>query len=377
MTYSKVAIISDLHANLYMLNTFLAYVEREGIELIVNLGDFISEGPYPVEVFNKLLEDKRFINIKGYDEVKILGEKLKEEGVGTLAWTKEKLSTEMLNKLKQLPMVKNIEVGGLKILITHLNGFAEMSQKIAHSKVKVLDGNTYDYIFVGGSHLQQLTHAKEPFFNTNIIEPGALMKDENDRGHFAVLEIKENKPKITFESITCKEVYTSQKQIQIEEIPYLIEEVNLQKDVRLHIYCEGKDSNTIKKEVMEDILELGFRKSKYISIGCWASEQEKIRELLFYLKCRRIEVCERSGQQWYIGEVTQEIIDLVKKEVNHYQVQLKWFEISFLENIYSVKPVYSIYHSGKECLVNRMSEYELENIEKKLKRHKVLYEINA
>ncbi|WP_054739411.1 metallophosphoesterase family protein [Cellulosilyticum ruminicola] len=378
MAYNKVAIISDLHANLYMLDTFLAYVEKEKIELVINLGDFISEGPYPYEVLKKVLEDKRFVNIMGYDEARMIEDGTPEDKAGTLAWTKDKLDKRALNKLRELPTIKSIEIGNMKILMMHLNGFVEISQKIAHSSSKIVDGESYTYIFCGGGHLQQFTHAKEPFFNTNIIEPGALMKDENDRGHFAVLEIKDNKPKIVFESILCKEVYSTQEQVEVKE-PYLIEEVNLKKDINLHIYDEAKEGNSrvYKEEIMKQVLELGFSRAQYISIGCWVTETEKVKELLFYLKCRRTKFCEKSGQQWYIGEITSEIKKYVQEEINKCEEKLKWFEILFLENVYSVKPIYSIYHYGKACLVNQMFNHELYNMEEKLKANKIIYEINA
>lgn len=378
MAYNKIAIISDLHANLYMLNTFLAYIEKEKIELVINLGDFVSEGPYPCEVLEKVLYDKRFINIMGYDEARIIENGTKEDQTGTLAWARDKLDKKTLDKLKKLPTIKSIEIENIKILMMHLNGFAEISQRIAHSTSKIVDGESYTYIFCGGGHLQQFTHAKEPFFNTNIIEPGALMKDKNDRGHFAILEIKENKPKIVFESILCKEVYNTQKELKVQQ-PYLIEEVNLKQDINLHIYDEAEEENStvFKEEIMQEILELGFSRAKYISIGCWATEKEKIKELLFYLKCRRIKYCEKSGQQWYIGEITSEIKKYIEQEVNICQEKLRWFEISFLESLYSVKPIYSIYHYGKACLVNQMSNSELYNIEEKLKANKIIYEINV
>lgn len=377
MEYNKIAIISDLHANLYMLDTFLNYVEKKKIELVINLGDFVSEGPYPCEVVEKVLKDKRFINIRGYDEDKILEGNVQEEGVGTLEWAREKLSLDLQEKIRQLPSIKSIELGNMKILMMHLNGFAEISQKIAHSNRKIISGEYYDYIFCSGGHLQQLIHVKEPFFNTNIIEPGALMKDKNDRGHFVVLEIKDNKPKLTFESILCKEIYQSSNKISSTEDTYLIEEVNLKQDICLRIYNDEEKNEIFKNHVMKKVLAIGFRESKYISIGCWENETEKIKELLFYLKCRRIKTCETSQQQWYIGEITPEIKQFVQDEVDSYTEKLKWFEISFLENVYSVKPIYSIYHYGKACLVNRISSNELYNMEEKLKEHKISYEINV
>ncbi len=378
MKYNKIAVISDLHANLCMLNSFLDYVEKKKIEVVINLGDFISEGPYPYEVAQKVLTDKRFINIRGYDEDKILENNLDKDDVGTLTWAREKLDLKILEKIKELPSIKSMEIGNIKILMMHLNGFAEISQKVAHSSRKIMSGECYEYIFCGGGHLQQLMHAKEPFFNTNIIEPGALMKDENDRGHFVVLDMNDHdKPKITYESIICKETYQGNGQIKNKEVPYLIEEVNLKEDICLRIFNNDDTKDEVfKKYIMKRILEVGFRESKYISIGCWENEKDKIKELLFYLKCRRIKTCEKSKQQWYMGEITPEIKQFVEIEVCECKGEMKWFEISFLENVYSIKPMYSIYHYGKECLVNRISSRELYNMEETLKKYKIFYETN-
>ena len=59
MKYEKIAIISDLHANLAALDTFINYINKEQIQLVLNLGDFISNGPNPCEVFDIIIEDKR------------------------------------------------------------------------------------------------------------------------------------------------------------------------------------------------------------------------------------------------------------------------------------------------------------------------------
>ncbi|HAG43722.1 MAG TPA: phosphodiesterase, partial [Clostridium sp.] len=67
MGKEKVIVVADIHANIHALNVFLDYLknENEDIKYILNLGDFIQEGPNPAEVFDIVMNDKRFINILG------------------------------------------------------------------------------------------------------------------------------------------------------------------------------------------------------------------------------------------------------------------------------------------------------------------------
>ena len=65
----KLAIISDIHANKYALDSFLQYNEEHfQADKILNLGDFISIGPHPTEVAQTIFNDKRFENIIGNNQ---------------------------------------------------------------------------------------------------------------------------------------------------------------------------------------------------------------------------------------------------------------------------------------------------------------------
>ena len=92
----------------------------------------------------------------------------------------------------------------------------------------------------------------------------------------------------------------------------------------------------------------------------------------------KVSLYEREPKNYRIDpRYKSEIKKYIEQEVNICQEKLRWFEISFLESLYSVKPIYSIYHYGKACLVNQMSNSELYNIEEKLKANKIIYEINV
>ncbi len=38
----KIAIVADIHANIYALRTFLNYLEEKNINKVLNLGDFVQ-----------------------------------------------------------------------------------------------------------------------------------------------------------------------------------------------------------------------------------------------------------------------------------------------------------------------------------------------
>lgn len=78
MKNNKIIIISDIHANIYALNRLLDYAECEKIKMILNCGDFLQIGPNPVEVYDIVMSDKRFINIIGNNEMSLW--KIKVQG---------------------------------------------------------------------------------------------------------------------------------------------------------------------------------------------------------------------------------------------------------------------------------------------------------
>jgi predicted phosphodiesterase len=65
----KLAVLTDVHANLPALRAALRDVERDGYDLLVHLGDAIAIGPFPAECLDVLLNirNARFV-IGNHDE---------------------------------------------------------------------------------------------------------------------------------------------------------------------------------------------------------------------------------------------------------------------------------------------------------------------
>lgn len=86
----RIAVVSDIHANKYALNAFLEYINKEKINTILNLGDFVQIGPNPAEATKTILNDSRFINILGNNETSLfnISENNNSEEIKHRRWTK-------------------------------------------------------------------------------------------------------------------------------------------------------------------------------------------------------------------------------------------------------------------------------------------------
>lgn len=376
MKAKKVAIISDLHASLSMLDTFISYINKQDVELILNLGDYISNGPNPCEVFDWIWTDKRFINIKGYDEDSLFHSVKKSEEIAQGEWIRKKIGKDRLKKIELSPSIKVININNKKVLMCHINGWAEILQKSAHHTIGKLKDEDYSYIFIGGSHRPEMTYEKKILLEGNVIDPGAMTSSEN-KGNFVILDFSQEETNISFHSIYVKEEHLN-KISSKEQEDVIKKEVNedVLKDTLLYIHGRKKSGEVyIDQDVVQRILEIGLEQSKYICIGCWGHEKQIIRELLYYMKCRKIRTSEKGSQEWYIGEITDEVRELVLNKRLLPHGILKWFEISFQDHISSVAPLYSIYHYGKEGFIKRLSLKELYTMEEMLKKYDIPYTI--
>ncbi|MCQ2044492.1 phosphoesterase, MJ0936 family [Stutzerimonas kunmingensis] len=123
----KIALLSDLHANIYALQAVLDDLNKERVEKILVAGDLVGYYYWPREVIEMLMSDDRFICIRGNHE-KILDEVLindeaahryrKKYGSGYEACRNQLSSTQML-WLKSLPEEMRLDIGGMQFHVGH------------------------------------------------------------------------------------------------------------------------------------------------------------------------------------------------------------------------------------------------------------------
>ena len=85
----RIAVISDVHANLPALEAVLEDIHRHSIDTILNLGDFVGYGPFPNEVVKRLAKPE-IRNILGNYDHKVLTWNEKKRKVET-----DQVSTKM------------------------------------------------------------------------------------------------------------------------------------------------------------------------------------------------------------------------------------------------------------------------------------------
>lgn len=158
----RIAIVADIHANIHALQVFMDHINKEcEVSKILNVGDFLQIGPNPVEVFDIVMNDKRFINIMGNNEHVLFNRKLMEfpkDEVEHQDWVINQLGKERMDKLEKLPFKRIINIKNKKILMLHsrINSIIEFpllyEKKSLEEFIDDYDEDV-DYVLIGHTHL--------------------------------------------------------------------------------------------------------------------------------------------------------------------------------------------------------------------------------
>jgi putative phosphoesterase len=125
----RIAVISDVHANLPALQAVIDDVTSIGCDAVWSAGDLVGRGPHP----NEVVEEVRRLAIPcvqgNWDEALGMGREVtgsiwaspeaEAEGYASLAWTASRLSEENCSWLRQLPATMRMEIEGRTALIFH------------------------------------------------------------------------------------------------------------------------------------------------------------------------------------------------------------------------------------------------------------------
>jgi len=123
----RVALISDVHANLPALEAVLDDLHARGAEAVWNAGDFVGYGAFPDEVVRRLRSEGA-VSIAGNYDGKVLRFPRKRdkwrrtkqgEKYRAFRWAYEQLSPASREYLASLPRELRLEVLGRRVLITH------------------------------------------------------------------------------------------------------------------------------------------------------------------------------------------------------------------------------------------------------------------
>lgn len=202
----KIAIISDIHANLDALNSVLEDIENENCQQIFCLGDIAMAGPEPsktIEKIQNLMNSKDFHIIQGNTDKmlsvfsfetqnKIL--KVNEVMASAYLADSQILNSKEKEFLKNLPHQETINLFGIKILLVHgsprkndENIYPDLKIEEVEEMIKDTDANI---IFCGHTHIPcgYQTNTEQTVVNVGSV--GRPFSDSPD-SCYAIMEINE------------------------------------------------------------------------------------------------------------------------------------------------------------------------------------------
>ncbi len=151
----KIAIISDIHANIVALEAVLEDIEKRNVNRIFCLGDLVLKGSSPCEVVDRIKE-KCEIVVKGNADNGAVNPNSSHK-----EWYHNILGKERLEYLNNLPMYKDMYISGSFIRMFHAtkNDFNYRILDVDSIEKKKLmfqdeDGNVPDIVLYGDIHKQ-------------------------------------------------------------------------------------------------------------------------------------------------------------------------------------------------------------------------------
>lgn len=196
----KIAILSDIHSNIYAFRAVLNIIDKEKIKKVLIAGDLMGYYYWPKEVIEICMNKDKFLCIKGNHEENFL-RAIQDDGY-MLETTKiygssykialKTLSSRHINWLKSLPSFLNIIIDSKTFYITHqsLEGFDEyVYPDTSFNKLKKQIGNA-DYTVLGHTHYPFIFADNEKW----LLNPGSVgqPRDHCASASFFIVDLKTN-----------------------------------------------------------------------------------------------------------------------------------------------------------------------------------------
>jgi putative phosphoesterase len=199
----RVAVITDVHANLPALEAVLEAIERTDVDAVYCGGDLVGYGPHPNQVC-RLIEAGGIPTIYGnYDYA--IGRDLedcgcayrdqhdRELGEQSVAWTLKHTDQRSKEFMRSLPFDLRFELGGRRVRLVHgsprkVNEYL-FADKPARTFERIAAGADCDVLVFGHTH-QPWIHEYGGVLFVNCGSVGKP-KDGDPRASFALLRLDE------------------------------------------------------------------------------------------------------------------------------------------------------------------------------------------
>lgn len=183
----RLAIVSDVHADVYALRDALAQIERLGCDAVVCAGDLVDYGLFPEETL-ALLRERRIPCIRGNHDRWAIGRGTADQPHAVArtqphdasGWD---LSRATLEFLANLPVAWDAVIEGVRVAVRHGTPRSDM-EGIYPDQAEPLDVRRWldearsDVLVVGHTHL---AFALRTLDGGLVANPGALLRDPAEK----------------------------------------------------------------------------------------------------------------------------------------------------------------------------------------------------
>jgi putative phosphoesterase len=186
----KIAVLSDIHANLHALQEVIHNAEQRGVDFFVNAGDLVGYGAFPNEVV-ELSGEKNLLSVVGNYDLEVIGDKSKDKGEKKIAlkFARKELSKLTECYLYSLPRELRLEAAERKLYVTHgspesIDEHIYPDTSVEHLKTLAQCAKA-DILVVGHSHEQFWKQVN----GASFVNPGSVGRpgDGNPQTGYAIL----------------------------------------------------------------------------------------------------------------------------------------------------------------------------------------------
>ncbi len=194
----RIALLSDIHANLYALEEVLKDAQRRSIDRYVLLGDTVYFGLYPRETLDLIenLDPLVFIkgntdaNIEGLEEV-LATSTFERYLIDVATFTRETLSEDQRRMIQHSPIALETEIGERTMLFCHGSPYSFTDSLLPEGETA---REVSERIAQEGAELILCGHTHRPgdfmVSDHRVINPGGIGYSFNGdtRAHYAILD---------------------------------------------------------------------------------------------------------------------------------------------------------------------------------------------
>lgn len=204
----KIAVFSDIHGNLEVLEAIIASINKKNINVVFCLGDVIGKGPKPKECLDLIIENK--INlVLGNSELYYLKgtsiDPMSRDDEDHFNWTFEQLNDKHKSFLEECKLNVSLKINGCRISFRHFliadkdNPYPfHLLSVIKEGKIKrLVEDLNDDYVFVGHEHSEFVIKSG----NTTVIDVGSSGCVKKIKTFYHIIDITD---KLEYERVELK-----------------------------------------------------------------------------------------------------------------------------------------------------------------------------